>query len=50
MLNATKTIKTWGNQKLFEVSKFSISNIEQNQKPGNLGNGYFFFSNHIVKL
>ena len=50
MLNATETIKNWSKRKVSEVSKFSISSTGQNRKPGNLGNGHFIFSNHIVKL
>ena len=50
MLNATKAIRNWSKRKLFEVSKFLISSIGQNRKSGNLINGYFFFSNRIVKL
>ena len=41
----------YGGHEVSEVSsKFSISSTGQNRKPGNLGNGHFFFSNHIVKL
>ena len=50
MLNATETIKNWSKRTLSEVSMFSISSIGQNWKTGNLGNGHFFFLNHIVKL
>ena len=50
MLNATQTIKNWSKRKLSEVSMFSNSSIGQNWKPGNLGNGHFFFLNHIVKF
>ena len=51
MLNATEMIKHRSKRKVCEVSKFSISSIGQNRKIwGNLGNGYFFFSNHNVKF
>ena len=50
LLNATETIKNWSKRKVSGLSKFSISSIGQNRKPGNLGNWHFFFSSHIVKL
>ena len=50
ILNVMKTIKIWSKWKLSEVSKFSISSLGQNRKLGNLGIGYFSFSDHIIKL
>ena len=47
MLNVTETIKNWSKRKLSEVFSFKYW---QNWKPVDLGNGHFFFSNHIVKI
>ena len=41
-LKSIETINFWSKRKLSEVSKFSISGIEQNKKLGNLGNFHFF--------
>ena len=43
------TTKNLSKIQLSEISKFSILDVGQNQKPGNLRN-WQFFSNHIVTL
>ena len=44
----TTTVKIWSKRKLFEISKFSILGIGQNQKLGYLGSFPFFFLIHFI--